>query len=72
MVASYLACLETTSASVAAAERCTVACGTSGDAEREPCALFAMRGCRPARGGADAAAQPVRCERVPALCHRLR
>lgn len=41
MGAVYVACSETTSDCIAAAERCAVACGTSGDAERERCALFA-------------------------------
>jgi len=41
MVAVYVACLEATSDCTAAAERCAVACATSGDAERERCALFA-------------------------------
>ena len=41
MVAVYVACLETTSDCIAAAERCAVMCGTSGDEARERCAVFA-------------------------------
>ena len=41
MATAYITCLETTSDCAAAAERCAAACGTSGDAERERCALCA-------------------------------
>jgi hypothetical protein len=41
MVAVYIGCLASTSDCIAAAERCAVACGTSGKAERGRCALFA-------------------------------
>jgi hypothetical protein len=41
MGAVYIGCLETTSDCIAAAERCGVTCGTSGNVERERCALVA-------------------------------
>ena len=41
MVAVYDVCLEQTAECIAAAERCTVMCGTSGDAERARCAALA-------------------------------
>ena len=37
----YDNCLETTLKCIAAAERCAVICGTSGDTERERCAVLA-------------------------------
>jgi hypothetical protein len=36
----FNACLKTTARCIAAAERCVAACGTSGDAERERCAVL--------------------------------
>ena len=41
MIVLYDNCLETTSKCIAAAERCAAVCGTSGDAERERCAVLA-------------------------------
>ena len=41
MIILYDDCLDTTSKCIAAAERCAATCGTSGDAERERCAVLA-------------------------------
>jgi hypothetical protein len=41
MIVLYNDCLETTPKCIAAAERCAATCGTSGDAERERCAVLA-------------------------------
>jgi hypothetical protein len=40
MIVLYNDCLETTAKCIAAAERCAMICGTSGDAERERCAVL--------------------------------
>jgi hypothetical protein len=40
MTAPYDKCLRTTTRCVAAAERCAAICGTSGDVERERCAML--------------------------------
>jgi len=40
MIALYNDCLKTTAECIAAAERCAACCGTSGDTERERCAVL--------------------------------
>jgi hypothetical protein len=40
MAATYEVCLGTTTKTIAAAERCAAICGTSGDKERERCAVL--------------------------------
>ena len=40
MIVLYDDCLDTTAKCIAAAERCAAICGTSGDAERERCAVL--------------------------------
>jgi hypothetical protein len=42
MFVIYNDCLNTTPKCIAAAERCAAICGTSGDKERERCAVLAL------------------------------